>query len=98
MAREWAERNGVENRENFIDCLGNLCLISKGSNSRLSDRDVKEKVQTFGSGNLGIKRQVMYDMSKDAEDTYTWTEAKIKQHYNDVLSLISKRAEILHVN
>ena len=98
MAREWAERNGVENRENFIDCLGNLCLISKGSNSRLSDRDVKEKVQTFGSGNLGIKRQVMYDMSKDAEDTYTWTEAKIKQHYNDVLSLISKRAEILHVD
>lgn len=98
MAREWAERNGVENRENFIDCLGNLCLISKGSNSRLSDRDVKEKVQTFGSGNLGIKRQVMYDMSKDAEDTYTWTEAKIKQHYNDVLSLISKREEILHVN
>ncbi len=98
MAREWAERNGVENRENFIDCLGNLCLISKGSNSRLSDRDVKEKVQTFGSGNLGIKRQVMYDMSKDAEDTYTWTEAKIKQHYNDVLSLISKREEILHIN
>jgi hypothetical protein len=97
MAREWAERNGVENRENFIDCLGNLCLISKGSNSRLSDRDVKEKVQTFGSGNLGIKRQVMYDMSKDAEDTYTWTEAKIKQHYNDVLSLISKREEILRI-
>ena len=95
MAREWAERNSVENRENFIDCLGNLCLISKGSNSRLSDRDVKEKVQTFGSGNLGIKRQVMYHMSKDAEDKYTWTEAKIKQHYNDVLSLISKRAEIL---
>ena len=98
MAREWAERNGVENRENFIDCLGNLCLISKGSNSRLSDRDVKEKVQTFGSGNLGIKRQVMYDMSKDAEDKYTWTEAKIKQHYNDILSLISKREEILHVD
>ena len=98
MAREWAERNGVENRENFIDSLGNLCLISKGSNSRLSDRDIKEKVQTFGSGNLGIKRQVMYDMSKDAEDKYTWTEAKIKQHYNDILSLISKREEILHVD
>ena len=98
MAREWAERNAVENRGEFIDCLGNLCLISKGSNSRLSDRDVKEKVQTFGNGNLGIKRQIMYYMSKDAEDKYTWTETKIKQHYNDVLALISKRAEILHIN
>ena len=95
MAREWAERNRVENRDAFIDCLGNLCLISRSSNSRLSDRDVKEKVQTFGNGNLGAKRQVMYNMSKDADEKYTWTEQKIKQHYNDILSLIGQRKEIL---
>ena len=97
MAREWAERNNIANREKFIDCLGNLCLISKGANSRLSDRDVKEKVQTFGKGNLGANRQVMYTMSKDAEDKYTWTEEKIKQHYNELLKLIEKRGEILNI-
>ena len=95
MAREWAERNGIPNKENFIDCLGNLCLISRSSNSRLSDRDVKEKVQTFGNGNLGAKRQIMYKMSEDADEKYTWTEEKIKRHYNDILSLIGKRKEIL---
>ena len=95
MAREWAERNGISDRENFIDCLGNLCLISRSSNSRLSDRDVKEKVQVFGSGNLGAKRQIMYAMSEDAEDKCTWTEEKIKRHYNDILSLIDKRMKIL---
>lgn len=95
MAREWAERNTVLNKDDFIDCLGNLCLISKSSNSRLSDRDVKEKVQTFGSGNLGAKRQVMYYMSKDSEETYTWNELKIKKHYNEIMRLIERRIDIL---
>ena len=95
MAREWADRNGITDKDEFIDNLGNLCLISKSSNSRLSDRDVKEKVQTFGGGNLGAKRQIMYKMSKDAEDTYTWTEDKIKQHYNDLLELLKNRKNIL---
>ena len=95
MAREWAERNNIANSKQFIDCLGNLCLISKGANSRLSDRDVKEKVQTFGKGNLGAKRQIMYAMSKYAEDKYTWNEEKIKQHYNKLLTLLSNRENIL---
>lgn len=98
MAREWAERNEIANRDNFIDCLGNLCLISKGSNSRLSDRDVKEKVQSFGNGNIGAKRQVMYAMSKDSEDKYTWTETKIKEHYKDLMRLIENRNEILGID
>lgn len=95
MAREWADRNGITDKDEFIDNLGNLCLISKSSNSRLSDRDVKEKVQTFGGGNLGAKRQIMYEMSKDEEDKYTWTKDKIKQHYNDLLELLKNRTNIL---
>ena len=95
MAREWADRNSITDKDEFIDNLGNLCLISKSSNSRLSDRDVKEKVQTFGGGNLGAKRQIMYEMSKDEEDKYTWTKDKIKQHYNDLLELLKNRKDIL---
>ena len=69
MAREWAERNNIANREKFIDCLGNLCLISKGVNSRLSDRDVKEKVQTFGKGNLGMDRKASDGFVPPSADT-----------------------------
>lgn len=97
MAKEWAKRNNVPNYEQFIDNLGNLCLISKSSNSRLSDRDVKEKVETFGKGNMGAKRQIMYNMTKNDDNTYTWNESKIKAHYNELLVLLSKRKEILKI-
>lgn len=95
MSREWAKRNidKVPDKDNYIDCFGNLCLISKGSNSRLSDRDVKEKVDTFWEGNLGPKRQIMYKMT--TSNNYKWDRETIKEHYNDVIKLISHRKEIL---
>lgn len=100
MAREWASRNSEKfpNYDEYIDNLGNLCLISKSSNSRLSDRDVKEKVETFGKGNLGANRQIMYLMTKNDNNTYTWDESKIKAHYNELLELLSKRKEILEIS
>ena len=96
MAKEWAKRNNILQFEQFIDNLGNLCLISKNANSRLSDRDVKEKVETFGNGNLGANRQIMYNMTKNDDNTYSWDENKIKAHYNELLELLSKRDEILN--
>lgn len=96
MAKEWAKRNNIFQFEQFIDNLGNLCLISKNANSRLSDRDVKEKVETFGNGNLGANRQIMYNMTKNDDNTYSWDENKIKAHYNELLELLSKRDEILN--
>ena len=96
MAREWAERNTIKDKEDFIDNLGNLCLISKSSNSRLSDRDVKEKVETFGKGNLGAKRQIMYKMTK--ERGYLWNKEQIKEHYNELIELLKNREAILDHN
>lgn len=95
LAREWAKRNidKVPNYENFIDNLGNLCLISKSANSRLSDRDTKEKADTFDKGNLGANRQIMYAMTKEAGGNYR--EEQIHQHYNELLSLLEARKEIL---
>ena len=95
LAREWADRNNIPRRDNFIDNLGNLCLISRGANSRLSDRDVKEKVETFGGGNMGANRQIMYKMTKDDDQKYSWTEDKIRQHYNELLNLLECRIKIL---
>ena len=95
VAREWAKRNidKVPNHENYIDNLGNLCLISKSANSRLSDRDTKEKADTFDKGNLGANRQIMYAMTKEAGGNYH--EEQIRQHYNELLSLLEARNEVL---
>lgn len=99
MAREWAERNKEKftnsNYSDYIDNLGNLCLISRSANSRLSDRDAKEKAETFDKGNLGANRQVMYKITKDDG---VYLEEQIKKHYNELLELLSKRKVILEYN
>jgi len=97
MAREWASRNSekVPGYDNYIDNLGNLCLISKSANSRLSDRDTKEKAETFNTGNLGANRQIMYTITRNNNGNYR--KEQIKQHYNELLDLLSKRKEILNI-
>lgn len=96
MAREWAERNDIQNKEKFINNLGNLCLISKNSNSRLSDRDVKEKVETFGKGNLGPNRQIIYNMTR--ENNMHWNEENILTHYNNLVDILLNHKQILGNN
>lgn len=95
MAREWAARNTekLPDHENYIDNLGNLCLISKSANSRLSDRDAKEKAETFDKGNLGANRQIMYAITKENNGNYR--KEQIVKHYNELLDLLSRREEIL---
>ena len=98
MAREWAARNSekVPDFENYIDNLGNLCLISKSANSRLSDRDAKEKAETFDKGNLSANRQIMYAITKESNGNYR--KEQIIKHYNELLGLLSKREKILRNN
>ena len=97
IAREWAARNAdkIPNYEQFIDNIGNLCLISKSANSRLSDRDTKEKAETFDTGNLGANRQIIYEITKENNGNYR--EEQIKQHYNELLELLNNREKILCV-
>lgn len=86
-------QNKAEDGCTYIDNLGNLCLVSKSSNSRLSDRDVKEKVEVYGSGNLGPNRQVIYKMTRDAQ--WNWKAEQVRKHYNDIVDLLSKRQQLL---
>ena len=79
--------------KSYIDCLGNLCLISKSINSSLSNRDVKEKVEMAEQKNKGAKRQIMYEMTK--KNNNNWGKEQIKEHYNNLVNLLSKRQEIL---
>ncbi len=84
----------IAGAERYIDNLGNLCLISKSSNSRLSDRVVQEKVDFYGSGNIGPKRQRMYAKT---ETPYTWGEEQICAHYKEVCGLLNEAKKILGV-
>lgn len=95
LARQFAADTQIESQEDFIDNLGNLCLISKSSNSRLSDRSIGEKISRVPDNNLGANRRVIYEESKQLNDEYTWDEAKIKRHYNELLDLLNNRENIL---
>ena len=85
--------HNLVNGTNYIDNLGNLYLISKSANSRLSDRDVKEKVRDYSSANMGPNRQIIYKITE--ANNYEWDEMNIRDHYNDLLDLINKRESIL---
>lgn len=92
LSQEKAQKKNIE----YIkDNLGNLCLISKSANSSLSNRDVKEKVQTYSKGNLGPNRRIIYKLTK--ENNYNWEENEIKNHYAELQRLLAKRYEILNI-
>ena len=86
-------RNNVEEDCQYIHNLGNLCLVSKSSNSRLSDRFVQEKVDKYGNGNLGPNRIIIYEETREAN--YEWKEAQIRDHYNEIVALLDNRQSIL---
>ena len=83
LARKKAEE---KNLEGIVDCLGNLFMISKNANSRLSDRDVKEKVEMSKDGKMGANRQIIYKMTKD--NNYNWGERDIINHYEELDQLL----------
>ena len=67
--------------------------MSKSSNSRLSDRDVKEKVDVYGKGNLGLNRQIIY--AETIESNWAWGDEQIRKHYNEIVTLLNNRYKIL---
>lgn len=83
----------IELAPKVVDSLGNLCLISRRANSRLSDRDVKEKVKTYRTARMGAKRQIMYSITES--DNYEWGQEHIEEHYASVMDLLSKCRQIL---
>ena len=89
--REESEPNLVK----IVDCLGNLFMISKNANSRLSDRDVKEKVEMSKDANMGANRQIIYQKTKDKD--YDWGDNEIKEHYKELRELLGEKDELLKI-
>ncbi|MDR0873615.1 MAG: DUF262 domain-containing HNH endonuclease family protein [Prevotellaceae bacterium] len=88
--RPQSRKDSVDDK--LIDCLGNLCLVSKSSNSRMNNEEPVGKAKAYYSNNLPPKRKVIYDLTNDK---HNWGKTEIEQHYNDVIDLINKRSAIL---
>lgn len=102
---EFKYRNSVEHHlpqsyrnvinTEVIDCLGNLCLVSKSGNSKMNDESPKGKADKNGKyykPTLPPKQLVMYDLTNKEGQ---WGKTEILKHYNDLLELINRRNEIL---
>ncbi len=92
LARRKAEEKGLTD---IVDCLGNLFMISKNANSRLSDRDVKEKVEMSKDANMGANRQIIYQKTEKKE--YNWGEDEIMEHYDELRELLGEKDELLKI-
>jgi len=75
-----------------LHAFGNLCLISHSKNSRLSNFQPKAKQEHFAV-NIA-KKQIdslkLYAMLKLLEVNRAWTETEIKQHGDEMLSLLQE--------
>lgn len=86
-----------ETNKDWIDNLGNLCLISKNSNSKMNNEDPVGKANTSGKyyrNDLPSKQKVMYDFTNEKN---CWGASEIEKHYSDVIDLLDRAKEILTI-
>ncbi len=105
---EFKYRNSIEHHlpqsfrneinKDWIDNLGNLCLLSKNSNSKMNNEEPKGKAATTGKyykKSLPPKQRVMYDLTNQRN---TWSINEIQEHNMDVIKLIQRAKEVLQIN
>ena len=84
-----------ENNEKYIDHLGNLCLVSKGGNSKMNNESPVGKAKVghkYYREDLPPKQKRMYDLTNSNSD---WGSKEIQKHYDELKDLLSERKEIL---
>lgn len=74
-----------------VDNIGNLCLISRRTNSSLNDKSPKEKAKNLSG--LQPKRKIMYHMTHVSNGI--WGKEQISEHCSDIKSLLKLRDSIL---
>lgn len=77
-----------ENTEeaNYLNNLGNLCLISVSQNSSANDQHPEYKKRHFANDNSSLKRLVMFE----SYDNENWGSTQIKAHEKEILQLLEK--------
>lgn len=102
---EFKYRNSVEHHlpqsyindgnKDFIDNLGNLCLVSKSGNSKMNNESPIGKASENGKfykKNIPPKQKAMYDLTNHS---HNWGVNEIEEHYNTTLKLLENRKMIL---
>lgn len=89
-------QNPMENIEKLdnetLDCFGNLCLITKSENSRLSNFTPKAKKEFYSKqSNNSLKQRKMMESEN-------WTEKEIKEHHLNMLNLLKKDLSLKEID
>lgn len=80
------------------DNLGNLCLVSKSSNSKMNNEspvgkaDASSTGKYYKNGNIPPKQKEMYDLTNRKGK---WEDEEILEHRKQVIELLSSKKEIL---
>lgn len=81
--------------DDLLDKLGNLCLVSKSSNSKMNNEHPTGKAAKNGKyykTNLPPKQKKMYDLTNSE---LAWGKSQIDQHSDEVVNLLKLRESIL---
>ncbi len=78
-----------------IDSIGNLLITSSSENSRLSDRDVREKITRNTRNNYPPKQSIIYESCTKLN--YTWGKEQIEAHQQQTETILNQYQEILQI-
>ena len=88
--KEELAQEGVD--DFLLNCLGNIFLIGKSTNSRLSDKNPEDKAALYNSSlNLAPNRQLIYNITR----SYGWGKEQIASHYEFIKTVFSNARRIL---
>ena len=75
-----------------LNCLGNVFLVGKSTNSRMSDKNPKDKASIYGGNvNLAPNRQIIYDIT----NLQGWGRSQIENHLNFIEAIFNYKDKIL---
>ena len=88
--KEELAQEGVD--DFLLNCLGNIFLIGKSTNSRLSDKNPEDKAALYNSNlNLAPNRQLIYNITR----SYGWGKEQIASHYEFIKTVFGNARRIL---
>nr|WP_320037270.1 DUF262 domain-containing protein [uncultured Bacteroides sp.] len=86
-----------EINESQLDSLGNLCLVSKSSNSKMNNEHPVGKAKVDGKyykeGKLPPKQKIMYDITNENGQ---WGNEEINNHRKKIIELLNNKESILN--
>lgn len=88
--KEELAQEGVD--DFLLNCLGNIFLIGKSTNYRLSDKNPEDKAALYNSNlNLAPNRQLIYNITR----SYGWRNEQIASHYEFIKTVFGNARRIL---